>query len=94
MLFLSSLPCGDVRECDGPATTVITASTQDLPHQHSSEQCTPFCTCACCSITVSCFETTILTAEKTSSYTKIFPVYTAPFVKDIFETIWQPPKIS
>ena len=97
ILTLSVLPCGDTIECKDNSKTEIAQQSDHENHNHSAEQCPPFCTCACCGVQLANFDTQLISfkentflsfqKEKISSYETIH-------IKKIADKIWQPPKIS
>ncbi|MET7001453.1 DUF6660 family protein [Chitinophaga defluvii] len=92
LLILSCLPCGDSRECNDQRATTISANHQQ--HNHDIEHCAPFCTCSCCSISMSCHKIPIYIIAKKVFATKNYSDYPTPFCKEVSHAIWQPPKIS
>jgi len=95
MLVLSSLPCGDTDECNenNPAPIATKASSHDR-HDDDTENCTPFCICACCATAI-IYQP--LAAFKISA--KLFPTIYNPapetdYVSQVSVAIWQPPKVT
>ncbi|MFN0082269.1 MAG: hypothetical protein ACKVOM_07085, partial [Ferruginibacter sp.] len=41
LLYLSSLPCGDSKECNAKTPVEISANDNHQQHNHESEACTP-----------------------------------------------------
>ena len=50
LLALSSIPCGDSKECSDVETHKLVSTIDHEEHNHEQESCTPFCYCACCSV--------------------------------------------
>ena len=93
ILVLSLSPCGDVVDCKDHANTK-TEHTGDK-HDHKTENCSPFCICACCG---QVFSTASHNTDINSfSYTlseKTLTKYRESFISTHYNNIWQPPKIS
>ena len=94
LLYISCLPCGDPQECNEKALQSIAASASHQDHQHSSEACTPFCSCACCAASV--VYQPVANYQHASSLAGLqkFPIQKDSFLSQKFSAIWQPPKIS
>jgi hypothetical protein len=94
IIYLSCLPCGDSRDCDATAAEKISTAGNHQEHQHESESCTPFCTCSCCAISV--FYAPLLKTHfaKIIFQTTEYPNYLVAFNKEVYQSIWQPPKIA
>lgn len=93
LLFLTCLPCGDSQECNVKAEVKISATTGHQEHDHSTEACTPFCTCSCCP--ASAFYTSF---AKTSITKPVFQsqehlLYNITFNTEVYFNIWQPPQL-
>jgi len=91
------MPCGDKNECESmPVTTELTQNTNHEKHEHQKELCSPFCTCACCGISI--YQSTIhfYSVEKKIEVNleERNPFYAFIYAKDISSIIWQPPKCS
>lgn len=96
ILCLSLMPCSDSFN-DCVSNVDLTETTQ--PHQHKSDHndlCSPFCTCACCSISASVkFIPFTIKLAKVVTNSKInFPNQEFTFISNFYSNIWQPPKIS
>ena len=97
ILTLSVLPCSDAIECNDKTKVEITQQENHEKHNHNSEQCPPFCSCACCGVQLANFENELMffkennifsfLKEKISSYQTIY-------IQKLADKIWQPPKIS
>ncbi len=94
ILYLVSLPC-----IDGPSCINDSQVNQTQPHDqsHDSDQhvdgCSPFCICACCSISV------VLTAFHFESTPFFSPVHIDFILKEgksvkYFHRVWEPPKVA
>jgi hypothetical protein len=95
ILALSCMPCSDKDDCNYMSADQSTFATTDhSDHDSDTENCSPFCMCACCG--QSCIFTHFqadfglnfpTVAQKVS-------VYKATFSSEVSFSIWQPPKIS
>jgi hypothetical protein len=90
MLTLSCFPCGDSEECNAKDRQEITSAPGD--HEHESEGCTPFCSCACCSSTGFYPGTNTPKHIELASEQVVF--YSPPEYFDSYNAhaVWQPPR--
>lgn len=93
LLILSCLPCGDSREYNDRGATAISAKTDHQQRKQGIEHCTPFCSCSCCSISLSYPNILTYTIANKLFTTKKYSAYSTPFCKEVSLAIWQPPKI-
>jgi hypothetical protein len=90
VLFLSLIPCSDKITIDA-----ITANDSHSGHDHSEdhrEECTPFCTCSCCSTNIVFLSETIVIAEVPQLFSQNLFFYQES-KSHFFHSIWQPPKV-
>ncbi len=93
MLALSVVPCSDVHnDCNNSKTELIQS------HDHKQDQndnCSPFCTCACCSASVvaSYLVPTQYNAPMEFSIAQKISICNFSFISNFFGNIWQPPKV-
>lgn len=100
-LALSCLPCTDnEHEVLPPQYQIESISQNDHDHEnhsHCNDICSPFCSCACCGMTIS-FQSTI-------NYTTEFQLIVLPIVSENFsyqspnslqylQGVFQPPQIG
>ena len=78
------MPCNDKEDCKFMSPNEsIDYTNQHSGHETDSEQCTPFCLCACCG-----------QSFNSSFYDlNLFPIYKTSFISEGYLSIWQPPKI-
>lgn len=97
LCLLSVYPCSDNEECETIVKTEISKAGNPEKHNHETEQCAPFCTCACCGVP------TLQTQYNFTAFKKKFSIpekkeqlsfYSFIYNKKIILNIWQPPKIS
>lgn len=62
--------------------------------EHEEEDCSPFCTCVCCSYPIVAFSIQNEIAVSLITFSEISSVYKSPYSNGFFAKIWQPPKIS
>jgi hypothetical protein len=90
MLTLSCFPCGDSEECNAKDKQEVSSTSGD--HEHETEGCTPFCSCACCSSTAFC------TGMNTPKYIALASeqvIFSGPpeyFDSYNAHAVWQPPR--
>ncbi len=96
LVTLSVLPCSDGVECEDITKVEVSQSNHET-HNHESEQCPPFCTCACCGVHIYKFQTAALSFKEDLDFyiqKKELGFYSFHYNKKIASDIWQPPKIS
>jgi hypothetical protein len=94
MLALSFFPCGDVSECDVQRLVSISAASDHQHHSHSGEQCTPFCTCSCCAVSVVLKQVSPFELRPFKHISPSYSFYRPSHCEEISVGIWQPPKLS
>ena len=94
LLSLSCMPCGDVNECNDKVAQTISATTNHQQHKHTSEACTPFCTCSCCAAFAYYQPFAKPAMLKPQMKSEKYPAYNDSFLSQGFSAIWQPPKIG
>jgi hypothetical protein len=88
VLYLTAVPCADVF-----ANGQETHATHSVPSHNDSDQCSPFCTCNCCAMSMVCqvesvdFRVTTIVREHLTTYPTLL-------VPQRSGEIWQPPKLS
>lgn len=91
------MPCGDEADCGRSAAskTELVVSMGHSNHQHETENCSPFCICACCgqNLVNNAYSSTI-EIKPTVFARKQVSVYKVFFTSDFYANIWQPPKIG
>lgn len=97
ILTLSVLPCSDSAENIENNKTEIVQQYNHEKHNHNSELCPPFCSCACCGIHV--YQASVQTISFRQNLIFInqkeqISFYSYLYNKKITFNIWQPPKIS
>ena len=93
LLYISCLPCGDRLECNAKTEQKISANTNHQQHKHTSEACTPFCTCSCCAASILFLSLTKAQSPKLIFTLKNYPIVNDSFFSQDFSFIWQPPKL-
>ena len=95
ILALSCMPCSDKDDCNYVSADQSTfATTEHSDHDSDTENCSPFCMCACCGQSCSF---THFQADLSLNFPTIaqkVSVYKAIFSSEVSFSIWQPPKIS
>jgi hypothetical protein len=91
ILLFSLMPCGDAENCTDPVR--VAASADHSTHEHATDTCSPFCSCACCVVHV-------VTANPVA-FSVFIPVQSSagpePEIKSypvIALPIWQPPQLG
>ena len=94
LLALSVMPCMDATEVnDSMAKTAI--SKPGDQHRHGdSDNCSPFCSCSCCSVLVTYQALSFYYLHKPVIQAKKYSAYKPSFYSEISFSIWQPPKVA
>ena len=102
MLALSLVPCGD----GGGGIVELANHFFEIEHQHVSDHnqhskgcgddtCSPFCVCACCSISVNAPTNINFTDKYIALFSQNLLSYKSDFYPSNFSSsIWQPPRFS
>ncbi|MBK6819564.1 MAG: hypothetical protein IPH78_07780 [Bacteroidetes bacterium] len=95
LLALAVMPCSDKDDCKYMSADQSTYTTTDhSDHDSDTENCSPFCMCACCGQTFSSSFTNYSLALHVPVSVEKFPLYNASFASEVYLSIWQPPKLS
>ncbi len=95
LLALAIMPCSDKEDCKYQIASQSTFATTDhSDHDSDTENCSPFCMCACCGQSLSSPFTNYCLPFHVSISLDKFLVYNTSFVSEVYMSIWQPPKIS
>lgn len=96
ILVLSAVPCSDVHnDCNNSKSK--TELTQNHDHQQDQDDnCSPFCTCACCGASVVAIDFTPFQIKKPAEFliTQKISLRNFSFISNFYGNIWQPPKIN
>lgn len=95
ILVLSAVPCSDAHnDCnDSKAKTEL---AQDHEHQQDHDDtCSPFCTCACCGVSIINMNFTPLQVKTNIVFALVqkVTICNSSLISNFFGSIWQPPKI-
>jgi hypothetical protein len=92
---LAVMPCSDKDDCTYQSSEQSPFSTTDhSDHDGDTENCSPFCMCACCGHSVTAPDFFVSLPSLVQYPSKNLSFYKASFVSGAFSKIWQPPKIS
>jgi hypothetical protein len=94
-MAISLVPCSDVDKKSGFSETKVERQ-QDNHQSGHSDICSPFCTCNCCQMTVASFK-----MEPLLDFPSYIQIYFSKkilfqkndFAYQVYDHIWQPPKI-
>ncbi|WP_093832942.1 DUF6660 family protein [Spirosoma endophyticum] len=99
LLGLSLWPCADEMDSlpEQSSVAVLTsAASEPGTSHHEHDQCTPFCSCACCAVTITvigCFSYVIKPVFQSIPASVTSFDYTLIHWADPLTAIWQPPKL-
>ncbi|MGQ0829054.1 MAG: DUF6660 family protein [Bacteroidota bacterium] len=104
IFILSTVPCGDGRECNETECTQETAcndsacagetASGETEKDCRDETCSPFCGCVCCGSVVSNINSFSSTTAFNQTIEKNSFSYKSQFISQFTANIWQPPKLS
>jgi hypothetical protein len=91
LLGLSIVPCADSNENNVNASS--TAISLPQKHHHTTDICTPFCTCTCCAS--SAFYQPLTVFRLAELHIGVVKIATQKsLISHTSHSIWQPPKIA
>ncbi|MFN0083341.1 MAG: DUF6660 family protein, partial [Ferruginibacter sp.] len=91
LLALSFFPCADVDTCIESDESHITAGANNKEDHKETENCTPFCICACCAASIIHQAINVNEISKQISLAVKYPSVKINFPSFSSATIWQPP---
>lgn len=92
VLAMSTVPCADGAVAMSKAKTEI-QKTNHQQNDHPTRDCSPFCSCSCCTgspIPQYVAKLTLVKPELIRNYKSL---YSSP-IKEISLSIWQPPQLA
>jgi hypothetical protein len=95
-MALSLMPCEDVHKQPGSSQTNVALRMEQSHTKDKSDICSPLCICNCCQITVTAFKTEPLInipKQVQTYFSKKILFQKNDFAYQVYENIWQPPKI-
>ncbi|AZB09047.1 hypothetical protein EG344_09565 [Chryseobacterium sp. G0162] len=95
-MALSLMPCEDLSHPLNSGNKSISLSISETHSTDQGDICSPLCACSCCQMTVSAFKMDPLLElpEQIPAYfSKKILFHKNDFAYQIYDPIWQPPKI-
>jgi hypothetical protein len=95
-MALSSLPCSDAsNQCNDTVPIIKTAQSHNH-NQDKDDNCSPFCTCNCCSVSFASydFKPFEIKQPKVAFITTKITLRDYPLISNYYGTIWHPPKFT
>lgn len=96
LMVLSSLPCSDAsNQCEDTVPKIETAQAHEH-NQDSDDNCSPFCYCSCCSVSIGSFnfKPFEIKQPKVAFSTKKFTIRDYNLISRYQGNIWNPPKFT
>jgi hypothetical protein len=95
LIGLSLLPCNDKQDIvpNGKESVKISVLTDHHEEHHTTDTCTPFCNCSCCSIPAF-FHAAALSVHPEGNTKPGKSYLKESFVSHNDKSIWQPPRLS
>ena len=94
ILALNCFPCGDSEECNEIYEQSISIPTANTDHEHPSEACSPFCSCACCAATGFYQPVHVVKFNPSIHQQPKFYYLKDHFNSNNLHAVWQPPRLS
>lgn len=95
-MVLSLIPCADVHQQSGSGKTELSIHIDESHSKDKGDICSPLCICNCCQMTVTAFkmEPLIKVPLQIQTYfSKKILFQKNNFAYQVYDHIWQPPKI-
>ena len=93
VLYMVSLPCVDEAINCNKVSTEISSGHNNHHDTNHVDECSPFCVCACCSVSVDITTFVFETNPVRNIQSQLLPNYKES-LSSFFLPIWQPPKLS
>lgn len=96
-IALLIMPCSDVK-ADTIKTNYsqVSLNTDDFHSNNTDDDCSPFCTCNCCQMTVTVFKMepfSEIPLQVKAYFSKKILFHRNNIAYQVYDHIWQPPKI-
>ena len=95
-MALLLMPCEDVHRPSGSDDTKLSLNIQESHSKDKGDICSPLCVCSCCQITVSAFKMVSIIdipVQMNMHFSKKILFQKNNFAYQVYDHIWQPPKI-
>jgi hypothetical protein len=92
VLLLSALPCADDDTASASPATIGIVKNGSEEQDHHTEQCTPFCICACCHFPVNAIQQNTATNTFSPSLIEHATAYHSSAYSAVYFDFWQPPR--
>lgn len=92
VLTLTIIPCVDVCQNKYIQNVELSKSASDSQHPNA-DQCSPFCTCTCCTLSI-VFQDCSIQFSCLPIYKEHQTAYKSSYISSLHSSIWQPPKIG
>ncbi|MDC8106361.1 hypothetical protein MTQ00_17710 [Chryseobacterium sp. B21-037] len=95
-MALSVMPCEDVHKQSGSSKVDFSLSVEESHSKDQGDICSPLCVCNCCQITVAAFKMEpqiSIPRQEQAYFSKKILFHKNNFAYQVYENIWQPPKI-
>ncbi|MEG2077344.1 hypothetical protein SAMN05421796_101519 [Chryseobacterium piscicola] len=95
-VVLSVMPCEDVHQESGSKKTELSFNVDESHSKDKGDICSPLCVCNCCQITVTAFKMDVsmnIPKQIQTFFSKKILFQKNNFAYQVYDYIWQPPKI-
>ncbi len=96
LMVLAALPCSDAsNQCEDTVPKIETAQAHEH-NQDSDDNCSPFCYCSCCSVSIGSFnfKSFEIKQPKVAFSTKKITIRDYNLISRYQGNIWNPPKFT
>ena len=90
------MPCEDIHKQSGANKTELSFSLDESHSKDKGDICSPLCVCNCCQITVTAFKMDVsvnISKQIQTYFSKKILFQKNNFTYQVYDHIWQPPKI-
>jgi hypothetical protein len=90
------MPCEDVHQESGSKKTELSFNVDESHSKDKGDICSPLCVCNCCQITVTAFKMDVsmnIPKQIQTFFSKKILFQKNNFAYQVYDYIWQPPKI-
>ena len=92
LLALSFFPCADVDSCVESNRSITSTDNSNKANHKDSENCTPFCICACCAVPIIHDVINVNDSSKQIYLAAKYPPLKLTYPSYSSAAVWQPPK--
>ena len=89
LLYIFCIPCGDRQECKIKVEQRVSTDPAHKNHQHTTEACSPFCSCSCFAASTFFISSQKIKVIKFLFQSDKHAIQTVSFLSQDFSSMWQ-----